>query len=225
MPENEIIVVEGRWFAKQNVSVRSLFDLISDLNFDHHHAYFHHMFTDKRSFAQVVKHGAVRRGSRFLYVGAHGDEDAVYGSLSDEVEGRVTAADVRKAVFDAEKDGGFYHGLFFGSCAFVNDLTATALLVAPGAPQRVKWIAGYSGSPDWMLSTFLDGLFWTAILDRGYEDSNAPTRRIKNAYETVQSQAAGLVETLDFRAYYVRGTSVRRLRSIDGDLCDESVGS
>ena len=52
--ETKMAVVEGKWFENQNISVRGLFDLVSDINFDSPHNYHYEMFNNDAALQEIM---------------------------------------------------------------------------------------------------------------------------------------------------------------------------
>ncbi len=72
MPKYELAVVESRWERKRNYSIRSIFDLISDLSYGDTHGYHYEMVNDEHAFKEIVSRLRQTRGIRALYIAAHG---------------------------------------------------------------------------------------------------------------------------------------------------------
>ena len=53
--ETKMAVVEGKWFKDQNISVRGLFDLVSDINFDSPHNYHYEMFNNGAALQEIME--------------------------------------------------------------------------------------------------------------------------------------------------------------------------
>jgi hypothetical protein len=197
MAEHELAVIEGRWFEESNRSVRPVFDTLIDLLYDTPHAYFHHQFSNAASLEHVIRHVA-DSPAKFLYIGAHGDSRAVYGSLGGD-RGRVTRAELRTTLFRCwDEDMLSFDGLFLGSCSFVTETNAKYMLCGDNAPRRLRWMAGYSKKVDWIDSTLLDSLFLKRVLEF---DDGTPLERVKHAAGFVQESCLGLAEGLGFNVY------------------------
>ena len=197
MERDELAVVEGRWLQDQNLSVSTVFNTLSDLLYETPHGYFHHHFSNAASLEHVVKHVADSR-ARFLYLGAHGNENGIYGSLGDD-HGQVSRTVLRNALWRCWDEGvGSFDGLFFGACSFVTERNAKFLLCGDKAPKSLKWVAGYSEDANWVDSTLLDVLFFKRVLER---TERTPVKRVEYAAERIGLYAEGLCSYLGFQVY------------------------
>lgn len=207
MARNELAVIEGRWFEKKNRSVRPVFDTLIDLMHGTPHAYFHHHFADAAGLAPIIKHVAARPETRFLYLGAHGNKEGIYGSLGDD-DGKVSRVQLRNVLYKCWDEGvGSFDGLFLGSCSFVDEDNAAFLLCGEKAPLSLKWLAGYAKDVDWIDSTLLDALFLRRVL----EDDGPPVTRVKAAAARISEEAPGLCKHLGFQVYVRKPGGVKPL--------------
>lgn len=198
LKKNELAVVEGRWFDDQNLSVRTVFDTLSDLLYETPHGYFHHQFSNATSLEHVIMHVAATSASRFLYLGAHGDKEGIYGSLGDD-QGRVSRTALRNMLWRCWASGaGNLDGLFLGACSFVTKENAEFLLCGDKAPPTLKWVAGYAEEADWVDSTLLDILFFKRVLQR---PEKSPVTRVEYAAKRMTLYAEGLCSCLGFQVY------------------------
>ena len=189
-----LAVVEGKWSAQTNVSVKGLFDILSDINFDTPHAYLFEMFCDASSLDNIVGRMGKDSSVRYLYIGAHGTDDGIEGS-----GGKVSRTKLRNSL--SKLASGSLEGLFLGTCSFGQDWNAEYLLSPPSIPNPpIKWVAGYTEYIDWIDSSVLDLLFWNTILDRRFA-RETPVERIRLAAEEILKLAPGLVEELGFCVY------------------------
>ena len=196
MKRHELAVIEGRWFKKKNQSVRPVFDSLVDLLYGTPHAYFHHQFSSAAALGHVIAHVA-STDARFLYIGAHGDDAAIYGSIGDD-EGKVSRTQLRNVLWKCWDEGvGDFDGLFLGSCSFVTPENAEYILCGEKAPKKLKWIAGYSRDADWVDSTLLDTLFLRRVLAL----DGTPVDRVKACVESLEAHAGGLCQELGFNVY------------------------
>lgn len=196
MTKYELAVIEGRWSKKKNQSVRPVFDSLVDMLFGTPHAYFHHQFSSPAALGHVITHVA-STDARVLYIGAHGDDAAIYGSIGDD-EGRVSRTQLRNILWKCWDEGvGDFDGLFLGSCSFVTPQNAEYILCGDKAPKKLKWLAGYAKDVDWVDSTLLDALFLRRVLAL----NGAPIERVKACVEQLGGDAGGLCKHLGFNVY------------------------
>lgn len=208
-PKRELAVIEGRWRLNMNVSIRPVFDSLVDLLYGTPHAYFYHQFSSEAALKHVITHVAATE-ARFLYIGAHGDDAAIYGAIGDD-EGRVSRTQLRNVLWRCWRDEiGDFDGLFLGSCSFVTEKNAEYILCGEKQPKQLKWLAGYSQDVDWVESTLLDALFFRRAL--AFEGT--PIQRVKACVRSLHEDAGGLCEKLGFNVYVRQrglGGGVKRL--------------
>ncbi len=53
MPDLRLAVIEGRWFENQNTSMKSLFDLLSEIHCEHLNGYIHEKFYNVSAFQDL----------------------------------------------------------------------------------------------------------------------------------------------------------------------------
>ena len=93
MPKYELAVVESRWERKKNYSIRSIFDLISDLSYGDTHGYHYEMVNDERALREIVSRQRQTRGIRALYIaGAFGFAMSSRSSAHPSGYGAATSA-------------------------------------------------------------------------------------------------------------------------------------
>lgn len=186
-----IAVIEGKWSSKTNISVKSLFDLLSDLNFDNPHEYHYEMFCDDRSLENIIERMGSARGIRYLYLGAHGSDDYI-----NAVGGQVSRARLKNIL--GRLGGKGIDGAFIGSCLFGREENAEYLfLPGKGRPAPMKWLAGYTTEIDWIDSSVLDLLFWNKYFSYG----GSPLERIEKVAKELTSLVPGLIRELGFCIY------------------------
>lgn len=192
-----LVVLEGRWYDQRNLSLKGVFDVLSDVLYDTPHGYYHEHFCDATALAAIARRVARWDDTYLLYIGAHGDEDGVFGSL-DGVDGYVKRAQLRKALRDLE---GSYHGLFVASCGFLTARNAAFLLETSfwGKRPGVRWVAGYSTPVDFLDATALELFFLNRLLaDYSPKEWVASLAAAANA---TRDAMPGLVRGLGFRVY------------------------
>jgi len=198
MDRQELAVIEGRWNPDLNISVASTFDMLSDLLYGTPHGYFHHHFSNAQSLEHVIRHVASRQHLRFLYIGAHGNQTHIAGSLGSD-DGKVTRSQLKNILWKIWSQGlGHFDGLFLGACGFATNENAEMLLCGDKAPKSLKWVAGYAETIDWVDSSLLDVLFFRRVLAAA---GSSPVERVKWAARDLEALAPGLCAKLGFNVY------------------------
>jgi hypothetical protein len=196
-----LVVLEGRWFRQYNTSVKSLFDVLADINFDSPHAYYYETFANAESLDAIIKNVCgPRKRKKYLYVGAHGNENYIHGSAKE-----ISRVQFRNSL---GATGNSICGIFIGSCLFGSTRNAEFLFNPNNPmPNHIKWVAGYERSVDWIESTVLDLLFWNTLFSY---DPNKCTEleMIEYTCQEMSEQAHGLIKKLKFQVFCrTRGAS------------------
>lgn len=197
--KTKIAVVEGKWFKDKNISIRSLFDLVSDINFDSPHEYHYEMFNNDAAFQEIIERLAVTDSVHNLYIAAHGNKGALVGS--NHVE--ISLAKVRNSIKRISQSDGKMHSIYFGSCSFGNQSNLESLLLS-AENNQIRWVAGYTKDVDFIKSSFLDALFWNLYIR---DESEAPLQKVKNVCNTLLCDVGGMVEELGFKVLAFDGRS------------------
>ncbi len=189
--ESKLAVIEGKWDNKMNISVKGLFDILSDINFDTPHAYIYEMFCDANALTNIINRMATDKDIKYLYIGAHGNQSSIRGSGGD-----VSRTKLRNIL--ANLNIGTMEGLFLGSCLFGHEDNGDFLLNPRGIRNPpIKWIAGYTKSINWIDSSALDILFWNKF----FSFPGPAIHRIESTALATQRLAPGLVVELGFCVY------------------------
>ncbi len=154
-------------------------------------------FVNKESFQSTMDFYANKDGVKYIYISCHGETKHLFGVTGDKIastiiKNRLTGEGIRPS------------GIYFGTCEFV-DQAAVNILRAENC--KVSWVAGYSGSPDWVSSASLDMLFWGKML--------TPKPNIKDVVKNLREECAGLIEKLRFRVYFTSYGKIKELVSGD----------
>lgn len=201
----QLAVLEGRWKDDSNISVRGLFDLLSDIHCRTPHGYHYEMFCDRAALKNMIDRVADDDRLHYVYIGAHGDEDGIFGSDDTCIS--------RQAIKGMFKNWlpGTVDGLYLGTCLFGHETNADYLLnpANPRDKPPFKWVAGYENAVDWIDSSALDLLFWNTFLD--CSDTLSPLARIKATAAVLNRQAPGLVKDLGFQVFVRHRGGVRGL--------------
>ncbi len=192
-----LVVLEGRWHSNRNISIRSLFDLLMDMEFGSIHKYHFENFATGETLRSIIEYvcGPNKR-KRYIYIGAHGEENCLLGSV-----GLVTRTHLNNTL--REYLGGQVRGIFFGSCLFCNDNNAEFFFdQTHGIPGNIKWIAGYGVSVDWIQSSALDIIFWqTVFRERAARPTHNENVIIQRVCEYLNRKMSGLMTDLQFQVY------------------------
>ena len=193
-------LLEGKWFPRKHVSVRDLFTPLFTVWTSSADASCHYeQFTNASAFRAAVRHAFRSNRANTIYIGAHGDRNAIHGFHDEGIKRAVI-----KNAFNQEK-GSTKRGVYFGSCSFVHRSTAEFIL--PQCP-RVSWIAGYHTSVDWVDSSALDLCFFRHFLfpspGRGKKMPNTMQRRLIYAVNRTCTDMGPLAKRLGFHVFYRR---------------------
>lgn len=192
-----LVVLEGRWQNNRNTSVRSLFDLLMDMEFGSSHEYYFENFATSETLRSIISHVCGQHSrKKYIYIGAHGDEGQIYGSVD-----RITRASLNNTLRDFL--GGQIRGVFFGSCLFCNEDNAEFFFHnTHGVPNNVKWIAGYGRSVDWMESSALDILFWLNLFrEKNRNPQSSEINIIDDVCNNLNGMMGGLMRELEFQVF------------------------
>ena len=193
-------LLEGKWFPKKHVSVRDLFGPLFTVWTPSAEASYHYeQFTNKEAFIAAIRYAFQSRRASTIYVGAHGDKNAIHG-FHDEGIQRTVIRNALKGVTGTTK-----RGIYFGACSFVH--RSTAEFVLPKCP-RVSWIAGYHETVDWVDSSALDLCFFRHFLfptpGKGTPLPNTAQRRLEYAVRRIRADMEPLTKRLGFHVFLRR---------------------
>jgi hypothetical protein len=202
-----LVVLEGKWSKTDNISVKSLFDVMIDMNFDSPHGYYFNSFANAGSLKDILNDICGQHSrKKYLYVGAHGDESNIFGSVKP-----ITRTVFRNSLREL---GGQIRGVFLGSCLFGHTYNAE-FLFDDGVPSTVTWIAGYGEAVDWVESAVLDLLFWHTLFRLEKRKKKATKiDLIEQVCKQISKDAPGLAAKWKFQVFVRRqgpGTEPRGL--------------
>ncbi len=202
-------VIEGKWKKETNLSVKSMFDLLSDIRLDTPHGYIYEMFCNASSLQDIIARMGKTANLKYIYIGAHGDDDCIVAT-GENISRTVIRNQLKQLSYGA------IEGLFFGSCLFGNEDNASFLL---GSDEKttIKWVAGYTTSVDWMESSALDILFWSTF----YGMSGTPIERIEATAENISKMAKGLIKNLGFQIYVRKKGKIAGLKNLLAEVHDD----
>jgi hypothetical protein len=201
MNKFNLIVAEGHWDNHSNHTVKSLFDLLSDLLKLNAHAYKYVQFADLAGFDSCLKRIKDEDTHKYLYIGSHGDADGIYGS---EVKSKLSYTAIKNRV-------NAFQGLYLGTCEFGTPARLTDFVTETD----LTWCAGYKNSVDWLDSSALDMAFWK-IFQRYNTQRGARSEQtlIEKTIVELKSKYSSLILDLGFNVAITR-------KDDDGDLIVE----
>lgn len=97
-----LAVLEGHWFAGKNVSVKGVFELLSDIHFDTTHGFHYEMFNNGEAFKEIVTRLGACPGIHNLYITSHGTSGGIIGGNGEEIS-RVVIRNALKEVAETER--------------------------------------------------------------------------------------------------------------------------
>lgn len=202
--ESRIGVMETKWFEHRNTSVRELFNLLSELKYEHHHAYRYEMFGGKEEFSQTFNRLSQKNGIHYIYVAAHGDESNIAGSMGEIISKKR----ILSAISRADEQSGRLAGLYFGSCSFDHKENMESLLTKG---TKLRWIAGYTKDVDFVKSAAFDLLFFNTLLSYRQDNELSELEAILRTAENLNQEASGLMSNLGFSLYVWNQNDAKKL--------------
>ena len=193
--ETKMAVVEGKWFKNQNISVKGLFDLVSDINSDSPHNYHYEMFNNGAALQEIMARLASKNNIHHIYIAAHGSENGLFGSNGKKISKTIIKNSIKKI----NGSRGKLKSIYFGSCNFGNYLNLEELLrerLLSNGNIKLRWVAGYTKEIDFVKSAVLDTLFWDLYIN---DESSTVLETVNNVCGTLLQDAGGLVEKLGFK--------------------------
>jgi hypothetical protein len=202
-----IAVIETRWSRTQNVSVRPLFDLLSESWCAHPHGYHYEMVGSAVAAREAVARVAADPRCRAVYLATHG----VAAGLALHNGEALAVADLAQSLARSSRPADApLHGVYLSACGIGTRATASALLGGKtGQTTPIQWFAGYDRDVDWIDTLALEMLFFNAWIR--VQENNTPGRAIEIVAEKIARKAGGLVAELGFRLYARQGAEVVEL--------------
>lgn len=192
MAKLDVAVVETRWWRQGNTSVRGLFELIATIQKNNPDSYHYEMYNNSASLEEIIGRVSRKRGIRNLYIAAHGWNEGISGAedLCDN------AVEIESLANFLPRRG--LDGLYLSSCCTAHADTAELLL----KQSNIHWVAGYSGSPDWLEGAALDLYFWA----RYYDDDNVGTvhERVRRIARNIRRDVRPLCTRFGFNIFLRR---------------------
>ena len=203
MPHTGLAVVESRWWADGNDTVRPLFETLAGIVENNPHSVRYDMFVEEASLSKIISDVANKPDLHSVYIGAHGDDASICG-LGDAKISRT----VLRNLFRKANHAGSIVGLYFGSCLVANEKNASFWLMDKPTT-GLGWIAGYTTSVDWIDSSAVDMIFWTKYLserriNRGRKKGKkSEIDMVKHASSQMKKLMPSVFNELGFNIYYL----------------------
>lgn len=193
--ESKLAVMEMKWFRGLNISMRGVFDFLTDIHFKNAHSYHYEMFNDARAFKEIFCRLSSLNGIHDIYVAAHGDISGIVGSNE-----KIISQTILKNIIESSNNArGRLDSVYFGCCLFGNNLAMEKLLCAGNS---IKWIAGYENSVDFIDSSSLDLIFWNRYWKNKNDNKSITTlQNIQKTIVELKKDADGLMTRLGFQVY------------------------
>lgn len=200
-----LAVMEARWWDDGNHSVRGLFESVCGLATGNPFSFRYDMFCDRSSLATSLGHVGADQTFNSVYLAAHGDEAGLQGSPNHD----ISRAQLRNLFREANQNF-WISGLYFGSCLICNEANARFFFDQANGI-RVNWIAGYSKSVDWVVSSCVDMIFWSYLIQE--KRTNKSRKKGKKSDLQVALHAASemkkvmptIFNELGFNMYHLDG--------------------
>ena len=163
--ETGLAVIEARWWDDGNHSVKGMFESVCGLATSNPFSFRYDMFCDESSLRTTTDQVGQDLSFHSIYLAAHGDEGSLQGSPGHD----ISRTKLRNILRDAN-NAQHLTGLYLGSCLICNQTNAAFLLDLTNGT-RMKWVAGYSKSTDWVISTCVDMMFWSFLIQERIKNS------------------------------------------------------
>jgi hypothetical protein len=201
-------VLESRWEDDQDIGVKPIFDLISQMHCKTSKGYVYERFVSANSFTASARFLLSQPSIRYLYMTAHGTRMEILCANDDCLNITRLKANVLSPRSDRTVR---LRGLFIGCCEFMHEANAALLLQGKRPLNPLCWVAGYDKSVNWISSALLDSLFFHLyFLERRYV-KGSERKLVERVARKLRRLVPGLVDDLEFRVF------VRKRRS-DGEV-------
>ena len=204
-----LAVIEARWFADGNDSVRPLFEVISAIVESNPHAFRYDMFTEEQSLAAIIEEVGNNPEYNAIYIAAHGSDDSIFGLGNRS----VSRAKLRNMI-RVSNAAGSITGLYFGSCSVASAKNCEFFF----QETNLQWIAGYDRPVDWVDSSAIDMVFWSKYLSQR-KLNKARRRGKRDEIEMVWTAADEMKALMPTVSDYVGFNLYRALT--DGEIAPE----
>jgi hypothetical protein len=189
-----IAVIESQWYPRYQISVKPLFNFLSDVYCDRPDGFVYERFVGAKSFAEVHAFAIAQSRVRYIYVASHGEKDSIEAPNGDSISRQAIRDDICR--YGGGKKRNRIRGLYLGSCLFGGSQNMAVLFEdTDQGPNTLQWIAGYREEVDFLESSCLDLIFWQTLLDR---EESSELKRLSAARDYVVKSCDGLVKALGF---------------------------
>ncbi|WP_294540788.1 hypothetical protein [uncultured Rhodoblastus sp.] len=153
-----LAVIEGKWAEKfgelpRNISVKPMFDFLSDILKSNQHAYQYEMVSDLHSLQFTIQRICQDAEIKIIYIGTHGTKNTI-DFINERVNYKIFGDMIVEQLHRSNKK---IDGLYLGACLIGNKRVAKYILEKTS---NIKWIAGYSDEIDFTISSCFDLLFF-----------------------------------------------------------------
>ncbi len=193
----ELGVLETNWFTGRHISVKPLFDIVSNLFSKSPHSYYYSMFNNRSSLQTAILFSYFAKSQR-IYIASHGDES---GALESSEGERISRTQLRNDLHDTNRQGRI-KGIFLGACELGEISFVEFLLGKKGkmdGKSRLQWVAGYGTSVDWINSSAADLMFWNCFYST--RSTWSERDRITKTCEDLYKLAPGVFKDLKFNVF------------------------
>jgi hypothetical protein len=202
-----IAVIETRWSRNQNVSVRPLFDLLSESWCAQPHGYHYEMAGSVVAAREAIARVAHDERCRALYLAAHGLKAGLTLHNGETLAVADLAASLQHVRRPLEEP---LHGIFLSACEVGTQAAALAMLTRPdGRAAPISWLAGYDRTVNWIDTFALEALFFNTWIR--FQENNTPERAAGIVAERLSDDVGGLIKSLGFRLFARHGAGVSDL--------------
>lgn len=187
-----VAVIESKWAPDSNVSVRGLFDLVSEMATENPHGYHYEMANSEAAIKESIPRIARYRDCKYLCLAMHGNGDGLH-LMNGE---RLSRTELRNVLIRIKTTrGSKLDGVYLSSCIFGTHQLADFIFQQSAS---VSWIAGYSEEVDWLDSSALDLLFFNHLV---WSEASTEAEKIKEVAKRITEVAPGLARELGFGIY------------------------
>lgn len=200
MPETGLCVIESRWWAKGNHSVKPLFEVLSGIVENNPYSFFYEMFVEKNSLTKILQSVSNNTEKQYIYIASHGSSDG-FGRHGGPY---ISRTELRN-IISAYNSGSIIQSIYFGSCYIANSNNAKFLFKKS---TNLSWIAGYQKAVDWVDSSAIDMMFWSKFLhEKRTNRSRRPHKKTEidmmlHAASEMKNLMPNVFTALGFNIYY-----------------------
>lgn len=193
-----LAVLESRWDDDRNLSIREIFNLISDIHTNSSHSYDYEMVNSRVAFIEAFRRYRSLERTNYLSIHCHGNEQGLCMSNKDS----ISRAILRNCLKGDENR--YLSGLHIGACSFINSSLVEFLYCGDISPW---WIAGYGKDIDFIESTGLDFIFFHKLISFNGYKKLSEIDKIRIVSNQMSEEMPGLIKKLDFCIFYYEDNS------------------